>query len=204
MPFRMSAFGPPSRQPPEDWAHSLRDAELRDAELRLPAPGLATKPVVKRETLYVIRDLENDLLSVANWNRHREQPGIGLHATQVVLQLLGVRGGVVGDQHPAGAVPGERTSAKIRCSSSRTQSVPLGERFGVPSGHTVATKPSRCRSTSSFISSDNLGISTSHCPHGRPACCGHSIRGELSSCRELRVHHDEAQTETKRSRGAAE
>src|SRR5262245_5862319 len=59
-------------------------------------------------------------------------------------------------------VPGERMSAKIRCSSSRTHTVPLGERFGVPSGQTVATNPNLCRSTSSFISSDNLVISTSH------------------------------------------
>ena len=48
-------------------------------------------------------DLQRNLLSVANRNRHREQPGIGLHATQVVLQVLRVRGGVVGYQYPAGS-----------------------------------------------------------------------------------------------------
>jgi hypothetical protein len=36
-------------------------------------------------------------------------------------------------------VPGDLMSAKIKCSSSRTQTVPFGETFGVPSGQTVAT-----------------------------------------------------------------
>src|SRR6185312_6395690 len=41
-------------------------------------------------------------------------------------------------------VPGEQISANTMCSSSQTVVVPLGERFGVPSSHTEATKPSRC------------------------------------------------------------
>lgn len=39
-------------------------------------------------------------------------------------------------------VPGERMSAKTRCSSSQIVVVPFGERLGLPSGQTVATKPS--------------------------------------------------------------
>ena len=39
-------------------------------------------------------------------------------------------------------VPGERRSANTRRSSSQTAIVPFGERFGVPSGQTVAMKPS--------------------------------------------------------------
>src|SRR6185436_16975345 len=42
--------------------------------------------------------------------------------------------------------------AKTRWSSSHTAVVPLGERFGVPSGHTVATKPRRCSTTTRFMS----------------------------------------------------
>src|SRR5438309_8295338 len=41
-------------------------------------------------------------------------------------------------------VPGEQISAKTMCSSSQTVVVPLGERLGVPSSQTEATKPSRC------------------------------------------------------------
>ena len=36
-------------------------------------------------------------------------------------------------------VPGERISPNARCSSSTTTKVALGETFGVPSAHTVAT-----------------------------------------------------------------
>ena len=50
-------------------------------------------------------------------------------------------------------VPGEAMSANTRWSSSQTVVVPFGERFGVPSGQTVATKPRLCSRTSSFISS---------------------------------------------------
>src|SRR5438093_9526831 len=42
--------------------------------------------------------------------------------------------------------------ANTRWSSSQTAVVPLGERFGVPSGQTVATKPRRCSSTTRFMS----------------------------------------------------
>src|SRR5262247_3276046 len=42
--------------------------------------------------------------------------------------------------------------ANTRWSSSHTAVVPLGERFGVPSGQTVATKPRRCSLTTRFIS----------------------------------------------------
>jgi hypothetical protein len=41
-------------------------------------------------------------------------------------------------------VPGELMSTKMRWSSSQTAVVPLGERLGVPSGQTVAMKPSFC------------------------------------------------------------
>src|SRR3954452_14499542 len=40
-----------------------------------------------------------------------------------------------------------------RCSSSHTIVVPFGERFGVPSGDTVAAKPSRCSRTTRRMSS---------------------------------------------------
>jgi hypothetical protein len=43
-------------------------------------------------------------------------------------------------------------SAKTKWSSSQTVVVPFGERFGVPSGQTVAAKPSFCFITNSFIS----------------------------------------------------
>src|SRR6516165_4153510 len=49
-------------------------------------------------------------------------------------------------------VPGEQISAKIRWSSSHAVVVPLGDRLGVPSGQTVAIKPSFCRLTNAFIS----------------------------------------------------
>src|SRR4030095_10206263 len=49
-------------------------------------------------------------------------------------------------------VPGEEMSAKTRWSSSQTVVVPLGERLGVPSGQTVATKPNFCLCTNSLIS----------------------------------------------------
>jgi len=42
-------------------------------------------------------------------------------------------------------------------SSSHTAVVPFGDRFGVPSGQTVATKPRRCSSTTRFMSSVNAG-----------------------------------------------
>jgi hypothetical protein len=42
-------------------------------------------------------------VSIANRNRHREQLRVGLHPAEVVLQFVGVRRRVVGDQHPAGA-----------------------------------------------------------------------------------------------------
>src|SRR5258705_7170384 len=51
-----------------------------------------------------------------------------------------------------GTVPGERMFAKTRWSSSQTAVVPFGERFGVPSEHTVATKPSLCSSMTRFMS----------------------------------------------------
>ena len=50
-------------------------------------------------------------------------------------------------------VPGDRMSANMRWSSSITQTVPLGERLGVPSAQTVATNPRRCCSTTRFMSS---------------------------------------------------
>src|SRR5512134_47361 len=43
-------------------------------------------------------------------------------------------------------------SANIRCSSSQTVVVPFGERFGRPSGVTVATKPSDCSRTTRCMS----------------------------------------------------
>src|SRR6266516_3603899 len=50
-------------------------------------------------------------------------------------------------------VPGDIMSANMRCSSSQTLVVPLGDRLGVPSGLTVATNPSRCSRTTRFMSS---------------------------------------------------
>jgi hypothetical protein len=49
-------------------------------------------------------------------------------------------------------VPGERMSAKKTCSSSSTCMVALGERLGVPSAFTVATKPSFCSAITRFMS----------------------------------------------------
>jgi len=49
-------------------------------------------------------------------------------------------------------MPGDRMLANTRWSSSQTAVVPFGERFGVPSGQTVATKPRRCSSTTRFMS----------------------------------------------------
>src|SRR5881394_2772846 len=39
--------------------------------------------------------------------------------------------------------------------------VPLGDRLGVPSGQTVATKPSRCSLTTRFMSSVRIPIAAS-------------------------------------------
>src|SRR5215831_9573663 len=50
-------------------------------------------------------------------------------------------------------VPGECRCRNTRCSSSQTAVVPLGERFAVPSGQTVATNPSRCPETIRRMSS---------------------------------------------------
>src|SRR5918997_3378858 len=56
-------------------------------------------------------------------------------------------------------VRGERTSAKIRRSSSQAAVVPFGERLGVPSRQTVATKPRRrCSSTIRLMSSPIVPI----------------------------------------------
>jgi hypothetical protein len=49
---------------------------------------------------------------------------------------------------------------------------PFRGRFGVPSGQTVATNPNRCRSTNSFMSSDNLGTSTSGISMFDMTACG--------------------------------
>src|SRR5215468_2142346 len=72
-------------------------------------------------------------------------------------------------------VPGERMSAKTRCSSSQTAVVPLGDRLGVPSGQTVATNPSRCSLITRFLSSVRIrlrcGVACSSVPPSphRPA-----------------------------------
>src|SRR5215213_8742348 len=55
-------------------------------------------------------------------------------------------------------VPGDLMFANTRWSSSQTAVVPLGERFGVPSGHTVATKPRRCSSTTRFMSAVRIPV----------------------------------------------
>jgi hypothetical protein len=53
-------------------------------------------------------------------------------------------------------VPGDATSANIKCSSSQSVVVPLGERFGRPSGVTVATNPRDCSSTTRCMSGVSL------------------------------------------------
>src|SRR6201987_228123 len=58
-------------------------------------------------------------------------------------------------------VCGEQMSAKNRWSSSQTRVDPLGERFGDPSGQTVAWNASFCSSISRFMSSVRMPIS---CP----------------------------------------
>src|SRR6185503_13797459 len=58
-------------------------------------------------------------------------------------------------------VCGEQMSAKNRWSSSHTRVDPLGERFGDPSGQTVAWNASFCSSISRFMSSVRMPIS---CP----------------------------------------
>src|SRR5215468_11706942 len=55
-------------------------------------------------------------------------------------------------------VCGEQTSAKNRWSSSHTRVDPRGERFGDPSGQTVAWNASFCSSTSRFMSSVRMPI----------------------------------------------
>src|SRR5438552_2110767 len=55
-------------------------------------------------------------------------------------------------------VPGEWISAKASWSSPQAIVVPLGERLGVPSGHTVATKPSRCSPSIRFIAVVRMGM----------------------------------------------
>src|SRR4051812_6296950 len=55
-------------------------------------------------------------------------------------------------------VLGERISAKIKWSSSHTLVVPFGDKLGLPSGQTVATKPSRCSRTTRFISSVKIAM----------------------------------------------
>ena len=66
---------------------------------------------------------------------------------------------------------GELMSAKNRWSSSHTRVVPFGDRFGDPSSHTVAWKPSPCSRTMRFMSSVRIATVTFalRFPHKRPA-----------------------------------
>ena len=57
-------------------------------------------------------------------------------------------------------VAGEPKLANTRWSSSQTVDVPLGDKLGVPSAHTVAMKPMRCCRTTRFISSVKIPIFT--------------------------------------------
>ena len=63
------------------------------------------------------------------------------------------------------SVPGERISPKAIVASSNTMKVPLGERFGVPSGAAVATEPQ------ALLCNDPLHVGCQH---------GHFSRRRLS------------------------
>src|SRR5215469_12637131 len=74
-------------------------------------------------------------------------------------------------------VPGEQISANTMCSSSQTVVVPLGERFGVPSSQTEATKPSRCSLRTRCMSAVNFTeVAMVHCSSVSSWCLLHMLQ----------------------------
>src|SRR5258706_15682688 len=77
--------------------------------------------------------------------------------------------------------------AKTRWSSSQTAVVLLDERFGVPSGQTVATKPRRCSSTTRFMSAVRTFMALGfRCPACRDPVVREQRLPALGTCDEKR------------------